>query len=386
MKKVGIILLCLLSLLLISCGDEKKETAKKASNSKTTLNPAGYSFRDVSDIRIHFNLNGTVEAKTKNACFAIFNKDTLMSWPRPGKYRIEKNKIIMECGDLVWEGFLENNELKLKCKTDLSKIQKSILCVGLRDMVMERSDVTKIKEMLPEEKYSDFESSLLVLLSQEQYIDNVANAYGKIYHNDEYEKVRNDEFEWRDKSKEYIEELKTKLDSIDTEYAMRFYWNLGDYDFDNGCFNLDFDSGGEAATISKKYVFSDIKDRTDLNLDYIESELDYISHSVSLDYYSESWGGFPIRETIKVPLKMDNETAKEFLARRKSENGKTDKTILCVVYYTIYKGLPTENSNDKIKSGDYIRSATLYGSLTKLELFDQYNNNEKIYSGKLKTK
>ena len=353
MKKVGIILLCLLSLLLISCGDEKKETAKGASNSKTTLNPAGYSFHDVSDIRIHFNLNGTVEAKTKNACFAIFNKDTLMSWPRPGKYRIEKNKIIMECGELVWEGFLENNELKLKCKTDLSKIPTSMLCVGLRDMVMDRSDVTKIKEMLPEEKYSDFESSLLLLLSQEQYIDNVANAYGKIYHNDEYEKVRNDEFEWRDKSKVYIEELKTKLDSIDTEYAMRFYWNLGDYDFDNACFNLDFDNGGEAAKISKKYVFSDIKDRTDLNLDYIESELDYISHSVSLDYYSESWGGFPIRETIKVPLKMDNETAKEFLARRKSENGKTDKTILCVVYYTIYKGLPTENSNDKIKSGDY---------------------------------
>lgn len=389
MKKIGIILLCLLSLVMISCGDEKKETAKEASgNSKATLNPAGYTFYDVSDIRIHFNLDGTVVAKTQNACFAIFNKDTLMSWPRPGKYRIEKNKIIMECGDLVWEGFLENNELKLKCKTDLSTIQKSMLCVGLRDMVMERSDVTKIKEMLPAEKYSDFESSLLLLLSQESYIDNIADAYGKIYHNDEYEKVRNDEFEWRDKSKEYIEEFKTKLDSIDDEYAMRFYWNLGDYDFDNACFNLDFTSSRDsrvAETISTKYVFSDIKDRTDLNLDYIESELDYINHSVDINYYSGSWGGYPLFETIKFPLKMDNDTAKEFLARRKSEDGKTDKKVLCVVYYTVGKELPTKNSNGKTKPGDFIHSASVTGTLTKLELFDTYNNNELLYSGKLKT-
>ena len=312
-------------------------------------NPAGYIFTN-DKLSIQFY-------KYYKEGFIKTNQDT-NSFIHNGKYHMENDKIVIECGKWIWDGVLEDDELRLEIRGG-HPAGASFLFTGKETLYREKSYQESKKNIQPNEKSIDYETILLYDLDSKRLLgksnDEIVNEYIRIYHNDDYQKNKDNEFVWHDKLIEYTKEFKDKIAKLNDEYSVRLAWELDNYDFEKEGFVVDF---AKKDSIRLDFMYNDVMNRTDLNLAYLEKNYPYVYQPITLAIPRGGvFGGY---KPLSFVISMEKDKAQKFLEARKTEDGKTDKSIQCIIYYKVSKGF------------------------YKIEVYDNENDMNLLYRGSIK--
>lgn len=331
--------------------------------SDRTMRVRFYKYYNPGTFSVHYSSGGT------------WYKSDSGNFLHNGKFSYQDGKITLESGKYIWDGTLEDDELKLKIRGG-RPAGAGILFSEKETLVREGGANLNIANLGESENYLNYEESLLVLLSQNYDEENLIKEYAQIYHNDEYEKSKNDEFVWHEKKEEYKKEIQEKLKTLDKELSIRLNWVLGDYDFNKEAFSVDFSQNGRPVTAELLYYYNEVEN-TNLNLKLLEKKYTNISHLVSIAVPAR----FGTYKALNFTLSMEKSKAQEFLAKRKDENGKTDKSIMCIIHYKI----PTTYSKQLFASllG---QSYNVMGTFYKIEVYDNEKDMNLLYSGSVKQK
>lgn len=347
--------------------------------------PTGYLFatNDADNFSIQFykySNQGTFKVRGLNS-----------DWLKDGKFHLtEDGSVILECAytdvfdfsskpiNLEWKGTFEDDEFNLKL-TSARPQGMSYLFSTNYTLYLEKSLDTNVKNPQSDEKFSDYESSILFALAQNFKSDEAITEYEKIFYNDDYQKSKNDEFAIHALQEKCNTEFKNKLANLNNEYSVRFMWNLGDYDFNKESFKISFytDQSINPIAVPIPFIFNDVESNSSLNLAYLESKYPSITQSVIIG--TKGFAGF--YRAIEANILMSKDKAQEFLNARKSVDGKTDKSVLCIAYYRV----PKTSQKDALYDSFLGRAKnSVSGNLYKLEIYDNENDMNKLYQGSIK--
>ena len=339
-------------------------------------NPAGYTFSDTT-VRIqfykYFNDGKTFKVSYRTASGSWYDSDS-GHYLYDGTYSMENGTIIMKCGDTIWEGLLEDDDLTLKLNGKYPEnATAGIMLLDNSKLKREKGLDINVKNLQENEKFSNYEDTLLLMIVQNFNGEELINNYADIYHHDEYTKSKDDEFIWHDLKAQYKKELNEKIANVKKDLTVRVKWTLGDYDFAKENFKVDFSDGLKSTKAMLPFAYNEFEG-SDLNLQILEKKYRFLTQSVTITVPSR-WGPKPL--TFYLP--MEKSKAQEFLNNRKDENGKTDKSVLCVIHYKA-QDYYHEDLFESLNG----RSYDILGTFYKIDVYDNEDDMNLLYTGSVK--
>ena len=342
--------------------------------------PAGYTFysKDSADLYLHFYKYTGDNVVSSSGPKAIYGFTS-------GKYHMDNGKIILSLDgndDLGvsrvhfdWSGILEDDVLILKLESE--KPAGALAMLDRRVLYKVEATDNNPPNKQEIEKFSNYEDNLLLTIAQTFTEEEEIKRYAEIYHYDEYQKVKDDEFLWHDKRLEYLQEFQDKVSKIPTDYTMRFDWTLGDYNFNSEEFKISFKYSNDISIVSSyaTYSYLEMADRKDVNLAVLEKKYPFITVSVPLVAKGSFFGSITY-DRLEGGLPMEKSAAQEFLASRKQDDGSTDKSVVCVVAYHVDTDYKSKNRYTGLPLG-----GDVVGEIKKVTFYDDENNMNKL-SGK----
>lgn len=309
-----------------------------------------------------------------------------------GKFSLDKenNKLVLETyGNIIWEGIYDGISLELKRITEISNtwVTSQLSLTPYYGTPIE-------KNLTAEERNIDYESAVLLSISQNFSFEDAVIEYAKIYRSEDYNKYHNDEFTWHDLYPQIKQEYQNKIENLNNKFSMRFEWNLGDYNFDTESFDISFvvtdrRDNQEYVSLIDSRVYNEIENNNAVSLAYLEKNYNLMNTSLTLCIEGTSLFG-PISKPIQFDIPMKKNEAQEFLNNRKNASGETDKSVFVIVYYEVPKNDPSNSwekaINETYQAFGISNKNTLIGKFYKIEVYDSKENMNRLRKAELTQK